>query len=1040
MRILLFIFLPILFASGQNAVLLDSATQTLLQTNGGGGGTNFNGIFVTNSIFGTNYIYGVTTNNLPTGIVSREILTNVLEPIVALVATNVVWTNNGAGSIFPVDPGYTVVFHTNKNAAMFITEGTYLSGQGIIFADSGSSGIRSYVNNTDPLALSGANEGAGVVGAAFGQYAIQYGIVGNAEASVNGQTNVGVGATSEMLGSSGVFVGGYFAITTDDSVNPQFEDGALLLDNWDTGKPLLVARTNNATTVFRVDGVGDLTKLKSVPYSWPSAQGAATSVLTNDGSGVLGWGLLLFQPPSLILSNVVANTFTTNLNTNFNTLDGSFTDIANTNQVMADFESGATNTFLLLNNYGQEGTAGLILRNTNSGWRVSAQGITNRLLIQEEGIGAKGGFIADPSTSLFFIGDTTSDVILKEVSDGNLSLYRHDQNQYASITASNAQFAGKVAITNGGLVIQNFNSTSNYVWTCTNSTTGEGEWRSTAVTGSSYLFNTNQFATNTSFDVAIEKAAKLTNVVIRGQTNFTKITMQDVSIDWGSVSINEASIGSTELDVSGDLRTREFFPWDISVQTNLDLPFSAVSIGQVWTLTNVTLGRGSWSNAVALGETNFNGEVSVTNATRMGLVYGKSDNTNLVRSVQGGNGILNTNQGTNIMFAIDPAVVASQANLTAESNALVTLLVANDTTTSNGAVSFTMTASNSLYTTTINGLTNKIENLNGVGTNTTFWQSAITKVAQTIRGITGNTSNLTEWLDTNGNVQAALMSNGLLRVPMGSVTAVSIGNTNTQNNGIYFPATTSVGIVGGGTEGLRVSFGAVNVGANNLAFGSGLANTDYRFIQAFTGVINEGAGNIANSSTNRMLGTAVGQVTVVALTNAEWAERGYDNVNGWFFLRSQKGSSNGTARPLVLSANGIANDIQINTNHSVTLPNSVTNQSYTHFPSNAAPYGIVAPANLHSVAMAANFTNDLGSRALLVITCKLTDAVSGDSAWMLTNFSSGMCFTNALTFALSGSEQQTVTVPVSPNDFGRLVDLSGTGASATVVKAYWVVE
>lgn len=81
---------------------------------------------------------------------------------------------------------------------------------------------------------------------------------------------------------------------------------------------------------------------------------------------------------------------------------------------------------------------------------------------------------------------------------------------------------------------------------------------------------------------------------------------------------------------------------------------------------------GTWTNGTVggSGEVNVNGEVSVTNATRIGWVYGKSGVTNLLRSAQAGNGIVLTNQtgGTNVMFAIDPAVVASQTDLNGKQN------------------------------------------------------------------------------------------------------------------------------------------------------------------------------------------------------------------------------------------------------------------------------------------------------------------------------------------------------------------------------------
>lgn len=105
--------------------------------------------------------------------------------------------------------------------------------------------------------------------------------------------------------------------------------------------------------------------------------------------------------------------------------------------------------------------------------------------------------------------------------------------------------------------------------------------------------------------------------------------------------------------------------WITSIDGNL------INRSILW--TNITLDAGSltlistpfgWQikgspASSGSGENNVNGETSVTNSTRMGLVAGKSGVTNLLRSVQGGNGIVTTNQGTNIVFAIDPSVVSS---------------------------------------------------------------------------------------------------------------------------------------------------------------------------------------------------------------------------------------------------------------------------------------------------------------------------------------------------------------------------------------------
>jgi hypothetical protein len=45
-----------------------------------------------------------------------------------------------------------------------------------------------------------------------------------------------------------------------------------------------------STSQFRVDSGGNITRIRDVAYSWPLTQGAASTVLTNDGSGNLTWG------------------------------------------------------------------------------------------------------------------------------------------------------------------------------------------------------------------------------------------------------------------------------------------------------------------------------------------------------------------------------------------------------------------------------------------------------------------------------------------------------------------------------------------------------------------------------------------------------------------------------------------------------------------------------------------------------------------------------------------------------------------------------
>jgi hypothetical protein len=117
--------------------------------------------------------------------------------------------------------------------------------------------------------------------------------------------------------------------------------------------------------------------------------------------------------------------------------------------------------------------------------------------------------------------------------------------------------------------------------------------------------------------------------------------------------------GSPEGAATADVQSLYF-------QTNQT---SAIGL---WLKTNGVGNTGWWPltpGAGGAGEANVNGEVSVTNATRFGLVNSKAGVTNLLRSIEPKYGLKGTNEGgTNISLAIDPAVVASQPDLTSSSN------------------------------------------------------------------------------------------------------------------------------------------------------------------------------------------------------------------------------------------------------------------------------------------------------------------------------------------------------------------------------------
>lgn len=58
---------------------------------------------------------------------------------------------------------------------------------------------------------------------------------------------------------------------------------------WATNSALGTIGPLMAPIRFQIDQAGDLVKLRSVTYAWPSSQGAASTVLQNNGSGTLSW-------------------------------------------------------------------------------------------------------------------------------------------------------------------------------------------------------------------------------------------------------------------------------------------------------------------------------------------------------------------------------------------------------------------------------------------------------------------------------------------------------------------------------------------------------------------------------------------------------------------------------------------------------------------------------------------------------------------------------------------------------------------------------
>jgi len=195
---------------------------------------------------------------------------------------------------------------------------------------------------------------------------------------------------------------------------------------------------------------------------------------------------------------------------------------------------------------------------------------------------------------------------------------------------------GHAQYDNGG----SFGSISNLLWVPTTGDIiatnhiGTGQFRAQTSSGSSSLTSTG----------VGDLAGNDFNLLVGGGVRWV---LENSGGHFKPAFSNQLDLGTWALPV----RTN----WNLNVvaASNLMIHAGYGTSNDVWTLTNVVSGAGEWRpQAAASGEANVNGEIAITNSTRIGLIYGKADVTNLLRSIEGGSGITLTNQGTNIMVAL----------------------------------------------------------------------------------------------------------------------------------------------------------------------------------------------------------------------------------------------------------------------------------------------------------------------------------------------------------------------------------------------------
>jgi len=102
--------------------------------------------------------------------------------------------------------------------------------------------------------------------------------------------NVGIGTASfvplnRLDVKGGAVIGDTYSGTNAAPANGLLVEGNVGIGN--TTAPAMLSVGGAAE--FRVNGTGDISMIRNIPYSWPALQGAVNTVITNNGTGTLSW-------------------------------------------------------------------------------------------------------------------------------------------------------------------------------------------------------------------------------------------------------------------------------------------------------------------------------------------------------------------------------------------------------------------------------------------------------------------------------------------------------------------------------------------------------------------------------------------------------------------------------------------------------------------------------------------------------------------------------------------------------------------------------
>ncbi len=178
------------------------------------------------------------------------------------------------------------------------------------------------------------------------------------------------------------------------------------------------------------------------------------------------------------------------------------------------------------------------------------------------------------------------------------------------------------------------------------------------------------------------------------------------------------------------------------------------------------------------GEVNYNGNAGTTNTTKFGLVNPKVGATNFLKTVELGYGLLATNQTTNLFFAVDPQVIASQSELLNSSNVLRTFTVSNVNSASNDLFNITVINDGIVLNFGKSYVTNASNSLVQVITLVSNVLDALVRTKQ------HGTANLTNWSLFDTNVWNSRQGGSM--VLSNFLTALGVTNIIAGTNAVLF--------------------------------------------------------------------------------------------------------------------------------------------------------------------------------------------------------------------------------------------------------------